>query len=150
LFDYNLDAFLNPNNSDAFNHCNVDDTKAYAKRLCKTINEYLDYDEELHMWASVYELNHRIPLNIVTLYFNQNRKADAVIKSPKKQIRQILKDMEQHTYEEYAESIYFRKFLRYHNGKDTTYIIKPNEKRFWSRSMGINDANEIIAEILRQ
>lgn len=150
LFDYNLDAFLNSNDSDAFNHCNIDDTKPYAEHLCQTINKFLGYDEELHVWASVYEIGSRIPLNVVALYFNQNKKADTVIESPEKQIGQILKDMEQHTYEEYAESIYYRKFLRYHNGKDTTYIIKPNEKRFWSRSMGINDADEIIAEILRQ
>lgn len=150
LFDYNLDAFLNPNTSDAFTHCNIDDTKAYAKHLCQTINQFLDYDEELHVWASVYKLGSRIPLNVVALYLNQNKKADTVIESPEKQIGQILKDMEQHTYEEYAESIYYRKFLRFHNGIDTTYIIKPNEKRFWSRSMGINDADEIIAEVLRQ
>jgi len=150
LFKYNLDAFLNPNKSKAFNPCNTDDTKAYAKHLCQTINEFLDYDEELHVWASVYKLSPRIPLNVVAVYFNQNKKADTVIESPEKQIGQILKDIEQHTYEEHAESIYFRKFLRYHNGKDITYIIKPNEKRFWSRSMGINDADEIIAEILRQ
>lgn len=98
----------------------------------------------------MYELGSRIPLNVVVLYFNQNKKADTVTELPEKQIGQILKEIEQHTYEEYAESIYFRKFLRYHNGKDITYIIKPNEKRFWSRSMGINDADEIIAEILRQ
>ena len=57
--------------------------------------------------------------------------------------------MEEYSYKEYAESIYYRRFFRYAKG-DKLYIIKPNEKRFWSRSMAINDADEVIAEVLNQ
>ena len=60
----------------------------------------------------------------------------------------ILKDIEAYTYRKHSESIYYRKFIRYYSS-DTIYIVKPNEKRCWSRSMGLNDADEIVAEILK-
>ena len=64
-----------------------------------------------------------------------------------KDIAPILKDLERYSYEEHSESIYYRKFFRYYND-DVVYIVKPNEKRFWTRSLGLNDADEIILEIL--
>jgi len=125
-----------------------------ALQLSKTerilIEDVLTYSlDALPAWATIFNINARIPLNITVLHLSENNKADTIIELPEKVIGQLLKEMEQHTYEEYAESIYFRKFYRYYNG-ETIYIIKPNEKRFWSRSMAINDADELIVEILNQ
>lgn len=147
LLTYNLDAFQNKQKSVAFRPCRLADTQQYATYLCRTINEFLDYGEELSAWSAVFELNSRIPLNMVIVYFNTEKEADTVTPLPEKEIGQVLKRMDRYTYEQYAESIYYRKFLRYY-ADDKLYIIKPNEKRFWSRSLGINDADEIIAEVL--
>jgi hypothetical protein len=46
---------------------------------------------------------------------------------------------------EYSESIYVRRNIRFYDG-DTLHITKPDEKRFWSRSMALRDADETIAE----
>ncbi|MEL6720339.1 MAG: hypothetical protein AAFP82_16645, partial [Bacteroidota bacterium] len=147
LLDYKLDAFQNKQKSIAYNPTNINDRQQYAEFLCKTMNQYVDYDKELSVWANVFELSPRIPLNVTILYFNQKKQADEIITLPEKQIGQILKQMEKYSYDAHSESIYYRRFFRYY-ADDKLYIIKPNEKRFWSRSMAINDASEITAEIL--
>jgi len=147
LLDYTLDAFQNKQKSIAYHPTNINDRQLYAEYLCKTMNHFSGYDTELSVWAGIFELSSRIPLSVTILYFNQNKQADEIITLPEKQIGQVLKQMEKHSYEAHAESIYYRRFFRYY-ADDKLYIIKPNEKRFWSRSMAINDADEIIAEVL--
>jgi len=147
LLKYTLDAFQNKQKSIAYHPNQLGENKLYAKFLCKTINEFLDYDEDLSVWASVFEISAKIPLNVILIHFNKDKKADTILELPEKEIGQILKQMEEYSYQEYAESIYYRRFFRY-SKDDRLYIIKPNEKRFWSRSMAINDADEIIAEVL--
>ncbi|MEN0048552.1 MAG: N-6 DNA methylase [Bacteroidota bacterium] len=147
FLEYTLDAFQNKQKSIAYNPTNTNDRQQHAEFLCKTMNQYVDYDKELSVWANVFELSPRIPLNVTILYFNQDKQADEIITLPEKQIGQILRQMEKHSYEAHSESIYYRRFFRYY-ADDKLYIIKPNEKRFWSRSIAINDADEIIAEIL--
>lgn len=147
LLDYTLDAFQNKQKSIAYHPTNINDRQLYAEYLCKTMNQFSDYDIELAVWANVFELSPRIPLNVTILYFNQDKQADEIVTLPEKQIGHILKQMEKHSYDAHTESIYYRRFFRYY-ADDRLYIIKPNEKRFWSRSMAINDADEITAEIL--
>jgi len=142
-----LSILLKKTKSEAFFPNESSDSKLYSKYLCKTINEFLDYDEELTVWATVFDISARIPLNVIILYFNKDKKADVVFESSENEVGQILKQMEEYSYKEYAESIYYRRFFRY-SKNDKIYIIKPNEKRFWTRSMAINDADEIIAEVL--
>ena len=149
LLNYSLDAFQSKQKSVAYHPCQLNDNKLYAKYLCKTINEFLDYGKDLTVWASVFNLNPRIPLNVTILYFNKEKSADTILELPENEIGQILKRMEKYTFQKYSESIYYRRFLRYY-ADDKLYIIKPNEKRFWSRSLAINDADEIIAEMLNQ
>lgn len=146
---FTLDAFQNKQKSIAYHPNRLDENKLYAKYFCQTINEFLDYDDEIKAWATVFDISAKIPLNVIVLYLNNSKKANAIIELPEREIGQILKSMEQHSYKEFSESIYYRRFFRYYND-DKIYIIKPNEKRFWSRSMAINDADEIIAETLNQ
>ena len=58
-----------------------------------------------------------------------------------------LKKLDQHLWEERASNIYFRKKLNYKIGDDI-YIIRPNQRRFWSQSMALENTQELILEIL--
>ncbi len=49
--------------------------------------------------------------------------------------------------QEKSRNIYFRKKLNYKNGENI-YIIRPNQRRFWSQSMALEDTQELILEIL--
>jgi hypothetical protein len=58
-----------------------------------------------------------------------------------------LKKIDKKLWEEKATNIYFRKKLNYKTDNDI-YIIRPNQRRFWSQSMALEDASELILEIL--
>jgi hypothetical protein len=147
LLEYQLDAFQSGQRSKAFRHCQKEDTEQYAQHLCKTINEFLSYTPEIGVWATVFDVQMHVPLNVIVLNFNQKAKKGTVQVLQDSEINQVLKDLEQFCYKEHSESIYYRKFFRYYKD-DVIYLLKPNEKRFWTRSMGLNDADEIILELL--
>jgi hypothetical protein len=64
-------------------------------------------------------------------------------------IDEELKKLDKHLWEEKATNIFFRKKLNYKTGNDI-YIIRPNQQRFWSQSMALEDASELILEILNE
>ena len=67
--------------------------------------------------------------------------------SAKEFVDKELKQVDQQLWEKKASNIYFRKKLNYKTGNDI-YIIRPNQRRFWSQSMALEDASELILEIL--
>ncbi|MFN0013760.1 MAG: hypothetical protein ACKVU2_04355, partial [Saprospiraceae bacterium] len=147
LLNYQLDAFQSGQKSNAYKPCLLIESRAYAQYLCRTLNEFLKYTPEISVWASVFDIEKRTPLNVIILHLNQEQKAGTIQELQGDEINQVLRELEQYTYREHSESIYYRKFFRYYND-DVVYLVKPNEKRFWTRSMGLNDADEIILEIL--
>lgn len=58
-----------------------------------------------------------------------------------------LKEIDKSLWEKKGPNIYFRKKLNYSSG-DNIYIIRPNQRRFWSKSMALEDASELILEML--
>jgi hypothetical protein len=147
LLEYQLDSFQSGQKSKAYRPCNLDDSRAYAQHLCKTINSFLGYSDELSVWATIFDVSVSTPLNVVVLHLEKEKKSGTIEELQSGEINAILKELEQYAYQEHSESIYYRKFFRYYN-YDVVYILKPNEKHCWTRSLGINDADEIILEIL--
>ena len=62
------------------------------------------------------------------------------------ELHQYLQKVNEFTLREYSRNIYVHKQIRFYDG-DSIVIIKPNQKRFWTRSQGIDDAHSIITEI---
>ncbi|MEA5457997.1 N-6 DNA methylase [Arcicella sp. LKC2W] len=147
LINLTLDGFQNKKESIAFRPCQNIEIKTYSQYLANNINSFLKFGSSLTAWVTVFPVAPKIPLNIVALHFNQDQEAGYIEENGNTNIAKILKEINEFTYQEYTESIYYRKFVKYYSG-DTIYIIKPNEKRFWSRSLALNEADEIIAEIL--
>ena len=58
-----------------------------------------------------------------------------------------LKKIDKILWDKKAQNIYFRKKINYKVDNDI-YIIRPNQRRFWSKSMALEDASELILELL--
>ena len=147
LLNYRLDAFQKKEKSDAFKTVRAIEIQAYGTHLCRTINHFLQPEDSIQASVEFFELNHKVPLQVIILHLDEQKRTNTVEKLPAYGLDGILRDLEAYTYQKEAESIYFRRFIRYYKD-DTIYIVKPNERRFWSRSMALNDADEIILEIL--
>lgn len=107
------------------------------------LNIFLD-GQDLFANTTVYNINRFTPLMMVKLSFGKKQKE---ILLSQELIDEELRKLDQYLWEEKSTSVYFRKKLNYKTGNDI-YIIRPNQQRFWSKSMAIEDASELILEIL--
>ena len=64
----------------------------------------------------------------------------------KENIYAELKKIDTKLWEEETKNLYFRKKLNYYDGDDV-YIIKPNQRRFWSETVAMEDSRELLIEI---
>ncbi len=117
----------------------------YSEIITSELNDFLD-EQDLFVNATVYNINRFSPLMMIKL---SHEKVKKDIYTSNEQIDEELKKLDQHLWEETSNSIYFRKKLNYKKGDDI-YIIRPNQRRFWSKSMAIEDAQELILEILNE
>jgi hypothetical protein len=140
--DYTLDLFHNKEKSHALHPAK--DIALYAKMLCDEINNFL-VDRELYVNPTIYEIHDGIPLVVLKLSF-QNEEKECTHSN--ENIDAVLKKIYQNLWRKEGCNIYFRKNLNYYDGDDI-FIIRPNQRRFWTQSAAINDALEIILECLQ-
>ncbi len=115
----------------------------YAKSIVDELNDFLD-GQDLFANATVYNINRFTPLMMIKLSFTKKQKEVMI---SKEFVDNELRKIDTHLWKKKATNIYFRKKLNYKTGDDI-YIIRPNQRRFWSQSMALEDASELILEIL--
>jgi len=139
--NYSLDLFENQQKSDAIKA--VNEINQYTNRIIKELNDWLD-DVDLKVSATHYSINKNCPLYLVKLSFsNEQKETD----DSKEDIYKALKELDKKLWSEEAKNLYFRKKLNYFDGDDV-YIIKPNQRRFWSQTAAREDSRALLVEIL--
>ncbi|PXY41703.1 endonuclease [Flavobacterium cheongpyeongense] len=138
--DYSLDLFENKEKSKAV--LPVNKIGIYINRLTKELNDWLD-DVDLKASATIYDINRNCPLYLVKISFGNEEKP---VFESKEDIYKELKILDEKLWEEEAQNLYFRKKLNYYDG-DHVYIIKPNQRRFWSQTAAMEDCKSLLVEI---
>lgn len=139
--DYSLDLFEKQEKSKAV--LPVNNIDVYSKRLTNELNEWLD-DVDLKIWATHYSIDKNCPLYMVKLSFG-NQVKESILSN--ENIYNELKILDKKLFEKEAQNLYFRKKINYFDGDDV-YIIKPNQKRFWSETAAMEDSKSLLVEIL--
>ncbi|WP_212901056.1 HsdM family class I SAM-dependent methyltransferase [Capnocytophaga canimorsus] len=142
---FSVDLFYNQVKSVALKPVLKDQPKEYAQILTSELNKFLD-EEGLFANATIYSSNDlkSSPLMMIKLTHNEQKKEIYV---SNELIGKELKKIDQYLWEKKSKNIYFRKKLNYTIGNDI-FIIRPNQRRFWSKSMAYEDASGLILEIL--
>jgi len=143
LINYSIDLFENKANSIALYPVLEKQTIDYAKNITAELNSFLD-SQELFVNAKIYNISRFSPLMMIKLCHNQTKKE---VEISNEQVDDELQKLDKHLWQEKSMNIYFRKKLNYKT-EDGIYIIRPNQRRFWSQSMALDDASELILEIL--
>jgi len=147
FLQYGMDLFVSGDRSTALKETTNAEIEMFAHFLCRAINGLLEFGGGLRCWVKVYSLQNN-PLQMIALVFNAYHEAGHIEKmDTPPDLNDLLQEIERYTYEKHAESIYFRKIIKYYKG-DTLYLLKPNEKRFWPPSAALNDADEIVLETI--
>ncbi len=117
----------------------------YSNRICQKLNDYLQ-EQNLFANATIYTINKSSPLMMMKLSFSNEQKE--LIQS-EVDVSKELKKLDEYLWENRATNIYFRKRMNYKDGDDV-YIIRPNQRRFWTPTMAIEETSELILEILNE
>jgi len=141
----NIDLFHKQEKSIALRPALHDQIRVYGKIISTEINTFLQ-GQDLYANATIYNINRFSPLMMIKLSFDKKHKE---IVHTNEFVDDELKKLDQHLWEEKATNIYFRKKLNYKTANNV-YIIRPNQRRFWSQSMAMEDASELILEILNE
>lgn len=139
----NIELFHKQEKSVSLYPIKEEQVRNYSKIISQEINDFLD-GQELYANITVYNISRFSPLMMVKLTFDKKQKE---INLSKEFIDEELKKIDQHLWEKKSSSVYFKKKLNYKTGDDI-YIIRPNQRRFWSQSMALQDTSELILEIL--
>ena len=115
----------------------------YVKQICLTLNSFVD-GQGLFVNGTTYTTQQHSPLDMAKISFG---KENQEIVQSELDVQKELKKIDKHLWEEKGGGIYFRKKLNYYDG-DSIYIIRPNQRRFWTQSMAMQDASDLIIEIL--
>ena len=141
---YNVDLFHKQEKSIALYSVKPEQTEVYGKIISTELNDFLE-GQDLFANVTVFEsINRNSPLMMIKLTHEKTKK-DVFISE--EYVDEELKELDKNLWEKKATNIYFRKKLNYKKGDDI-YIIRPNQRRFWSQSMALEDASELILEIL--
>jgi type I restriction-modification system DNA methylase subunit len=140
--NYSLDLFEKQKKSDAVTP--VLEINHFTNRITKYLNDWLD-DINLKVSATHYKIDGNCPLYLVKLSFGNEQKKTIL---SNEDIIKELKRIDQKLWKEEAKNLYFRKKLNYYDGNDI-YIIKPNQRRFWSETAAMEDSKTLLIEIAK-
>jgi len=125
------------------------EVEPYSKALVKTIHSTLKYNNK-GIWVEIINSNNeKDAVKIIALHFDNKQESGSYRISTNINISKLLKEINKFTYEKYSESIYYRKVIKYYTGK-VIYLVKPNQKRFWTISQALNDADDILLDLINQ
>lgn len=142
---YNIDLFHKHEKSIALNPASQIQINDYGEVINEEINSFLN-DQNLFASSTIYKVSPFTPLMMIKLSFTDELKGIAI---SSESVNEQLKRLDRKLWKKKSTSIYFRKKLNYKTGNDI-FIIRPNQRRFWSKSMAIEDASELILEILNE
>lgn len=144
---FTLDRFRHKGRSIAINPADETEVKEYLKTLCITIN---------HAFSSPYRSFRGTvyptegPLRMVSLQLEPKNRELVKVERNTNEVETILKRLDEEVLtEEKAGGVNVRRHLiRY--SENTIHIIKLNQRRYWSKSSAISDADKIYADIMME
>lgn len=132
----------------AENAINATDLKPYLDVLSTTLCKTLIHGNS-GAWVEVLNTGQNETLHLVIINFSKDIKSGSsvVTEVDADKFGKLIKEINNYALEQHSESIYYRKVFKYYK-RDKIYIIKPNEKRFWTASEALNDADTVLAELI--
>ncbi|RLK06700.1 Eco57I restriction-modification methylase domain-containing protein [Tenacibaculum discolor] len=121
----------------------VVNVKNYSEVILNELNNFLS-GQNIYANITTYEIHRFSPLMMIKVSFESSKKE---IFQSDEDISNALKKIDKHLWEKKSTNIYFRKKLNYKRN-DSIYLIRPNQRRFWSEAIALDDAEELILEIL--
>ncbi len=133
--------------SDALNQPSVVELEDYVTELLETIQPLFQALGEHKVISDVFETgNSSLQVVRFSIVSWQSRRP-LISKVERQGLSEVLESIASQLPQQVADKIFTKRHLRIYQGNDI-FIVKPNQRRYWSRSAALNDADTIIAEHL--
>lgn len=142
--DYNFGLFQKKLKAVGYNRVLLKESENYAILLINTLSTLMKVTG-IKASAKIYEENYNDPLQLILLQLKSDNLT--IEKGDVSEFRTTLKRIDSYLTSRHSDSVYLRKTLRYYDG-NLVYIIRPNQKRFWSKMQAYDDAAAIVNDIL--
>lgn len=143
VLEYSIGFFDEGDTTKGYDSVVTDELVDYAKTFCNTVNGILQFGKQ-RASATIY--TGEAPIRLVSVCFDNRRKEEIIdIQITSKQLEQELTNLEKRTQTRFAENLYVRRNIKLYE-ENMLHIVKPNEKRFWTRSIALCDADEVLVE----
>lgn len=135
--------------SDAVQPTSVQDCQVYAEYLMAVIQPFFDTLKQRRILAEILDVD--APLRVarfeIVPWSANGRPAVVVRQTP--EFDSVLGEIAGSLDEPLSFDIHTRRHLRVYGG-DAFYVIKPSQRRFWTRSAGLADGDAVMKDLLEQ
>lgn len=139
---FDMDLFYKERNSIALKNVRTEEMTQYAEILGKVLNTFMD--GLLSISVKIYEANLNDALRMVVLKFDEK---DTISTVKTASIHEALEKLNNGLICRKSDHLYIQKILTYYD-VDTITMVKPNSKRYWTRTQAMDDASVILSDIL--
>jgi len=117
----------------------------YAQAFIEVAKSLLHYQNQT-LNARIYQDG--VPLSVVEFELVQPVDAQAVrFISDSRELHNLLYKLDRRLWERQASTLYTRRHVRIYDGP-RFYVVRPSERRLWTRSQAYADAGNFVAQIL--
>ncbi len=146
--NFTIDLRMRGEISKALNRPENEELKAYSLQLINIIQPFFRTLNEVTMEADIFETK-TAPLQVIKFgVVPVPGRIPSVQVAAEQALDDVLRRIAMQLPTKIAETIYTRRNLRIYEGNDY-YIVKPSQRRYWSRYAALNDADTIISEQMK-
>ena len=122
------------------------DMTTYAAAFSIALDAWLQAADVRHLRSEIFDLPLESPLRVVRFVLGKGRQLPTVdVVSPDGGLKDVLTRIGQRLQVRLGSALVGERELRVH-GEDEVVIIKPAARRFWMRSIALEDADAVVSE----
>lgn len=144
LYSNSLKLFIQKDKSETLKPAVFDNLKSYVQKLCESLNNYYQFSDT-KVSPSILVPNPYDAFDMVTIKFDE--KEGKLEKLNNQQYKLILRQLYSGEVSKEKSNIIIKRIFRIYESDKIT-LIKPNQKRYWTKIQAIEDAASIFSEIL--
>lgn len=140
-----MDRYYRRSQASAFEPPSTDELTGYAQAFTEVFEKTTG--ESRSLAPTVYQGTP--PYRAVSFHLAQgNPRSTRPLVVSEPELDHLLVRLERIATEQHAQSLYFRRNIKVYE-PEAIHMVKPAERRFWTRSAAYNDADETIGQLMR-
>jgi hypothetical protein len=141
--DFTLDYYKKKSKSIAVKQASIDDLEKYGTTFCKVLNNSFSSEKRFKI-GNIFKGNG--PLKVLSIILEDSSSKFSPNQYDER-LEDVLKKLDAALLNEISPSIFIRRSIRRFS-KNSIFIVKPNQIRFWTKSSALRDADETYKEIM--